>query len=113
LAYIQAFAWSYIFLKAGKIALFGPTLIHQQWLLGSQQHLQRGVLLTSFSTWGTQNSLAEINVGEKLADTCSFVGGQVSSVKQNVHTTFFPNPLSESKEVQSWGCSKILLSFLM
>jgi len=36
------------------------------------------------------------------------------SVKQNVHTFFpFPNPLSESEEVQSWGCSEILLSFLM
>jgi hypothetical protein len=35
------------------------------------------------------------------------------SVEQNVHTTFsFPNPLSESEELQSWGCSKILLSFL-
>jgi hypothetical protein len=36
------------------------------------------------------------------------------SVEQNVHTTFFfPNPLSESEKRQSWGCSKILLSFLM
>jgi hypothetical protein len=36
---------------------------------------------------------------------------QVSkSVEQNVHTTFFfPNPLSESEELLSWGCSKILL----
>jgi hypothetical protein len=40
---------------------------------------------------------------------------QVSrSVEQNVHTTFsFPHPLSESEDLQSWGCSKILLSFLM
>jgi len=40
---------------------------------------------------------------------------QVSrSVAQNVHTTCsFPNPLSESKELQSWGCSNIMLSFLM
>jgi hypothetical protein len=37
-----------------------------------------------------------------------------SSVEQNVHTTFsFPNPLSESEELQSWGCSKTLLSLLM
>jgi len=37
-----------------------------------------------------------------------------SSVEQNVHTTFsFPNPLSESEELQFWGHSKILLSFLM
>jgi len=40
---------------------------------------------------------------------------QVSkSVEQNAHTTFsFPNPLSEFKELQFWGCSKILPSFLM
>jgi len=37
-------------------------LIHQLRLLGSQQHPQIGVLLTSFSTWGTENSLVEINL---------------------------------------------------
>jgi len=31
-------------------------------LLGSQQHLQSGVLLTLFLTWGTENSLTEINL---------------------------------------------------
>ena len=36
--------------KLPKIPLFGPSLIHQLWLPGSQQHLQNGVLLTSFST---------------------------------------------------------------
>jgi len=41
---------------------FGPSLIHQLRLLGSQQHPQSGVLLPSFSTWGTENSLAEINL---------------------------------------------------
>jgi len=44
-----------------KISLFGP-LIHQLWLLGSQQHSQSGVLLTSFSTLGIENSQAEINL---------------------------------------------------
>jgi len=35
------------------------------------------------------------------------------SVEQNVHTNFsFLNPLLESEELHSWGCSKILLSFL-
>jgi hypothetical protein len=48
--------------KLPKIPLFGPSLIHQLWLLGSQQHPQSGVLLTSFSTWGTENGLAEINL---------------------------------------------------
>ena len=45
-----------------KILFFGPSLIHQLWLLGSQQHPQSGVLLTSFSTWWSENSLAEINL---------------------------------------------------
>jgi hypothetical protein len=48
--------------KLLKIPLFGPSLIRQLWLLGSQQHPQSGVFLTSFSTWGTENSLAEINL---------------------------------------------------
>jgi len=38
---------------------------------------------------------------------------QVSrSVEQNVHT-LFPKSSFISEELQSWGCSKILLSFLM
>jgi hypothetical protein len=48
--------------KLPKIPLFGPSLIHRLRLIGSQQHPQSGVLLTSFSTWGTENSLAEINL---------------------------------------------------
>jgi len=48
--------------KLPKIPLFVFCLIHRLLLLGSQQHPQRGVLLTSFSTWGTENSLAEINL---------------------------------------------------
>jgi len=51
------------FLKSCQnIPLFGPSLIHQLRLLGSQQHPQSGVLLTSFSTLGRENSLAEINL---------------------------------------------------
>jgi hypothetical protein len=48
--------------KLPKIPLFGPTLIHQLLLLGTQQHPQSGVLFISFSTWGTENSLTEINL---------------------------------------------------
>ena len=48
--------------KLLKTPLFELSLIHQSWFLGSQQHPESGVLLTSFSTWGTQNSLAEINL---------------------------------------------------
>jgi len=51
-----------VFEKLPKIPLFGPSLIHQLWLLGCQQHPQSGILLTSFSTWGTENSLMEINL---------------------------------------------------
>ena len=46
-----------------KIPLFGPSLIHQLQLLGSQQHPQSRVLLTSFLTCETEkNSLTEINL---------------------------------------------------
>jgi hypothetical protein len=48
--------------KLLKIYLFEPSLIHQLRLLGSQQHRQSGVLVASFSTWETENRLAEINL---------------------------------------------------
>jgi hypothetical protein len=74
--------------KLLKIPVFEPSLIHQLWLIGSHQHPQSGVLLISFSTWGAENGLAEINLesmgvtkdssiflGQKLTNTCSIVGG--------------------------------------
>ena len=42
--------------------------MHQLLLLGYKQHPQSGVLLTSFSTWGTENSLAEINLQSTAGD---------------------------------------------
>jgi hypothetical protein len=48
--------------KLPKIPLFGLSLIHQLWLLGLGLNPQSGVLLTSSLTWGTENSLAEINL---------------------------------------------------
>jgi hypothetical protein len=48
--------------KLPKIPLLGPSLIHLPQLLGSQQHPQNGVILTSFSILGSENSLAEINL---------------------------------------------------
>ena len=54
--------------KLPKIPLFGPSLIHQLRLLGSQQHPQNRALLTSFSTWGTENGLAEINPESRGGD---------------------------------------------
>jgi hypothetical protein len=50
--------------KLPKIYLFGTSLIHHSRLLGSQQHPQSGDLLTTFSTCGTENSLA----GDKSGD---------------------------------------------
>ena len=54
--------------KLPKLPLFGPSLIHQLRLVGSQQQPQSGVFLTSFSTWGTENSLAEINLESSVGD---------------------------------------------
>jgi hypothetical protein len=48
--------------KLPKIPLFGPSLINQLWLLGSQQHPQSGVLSTSLSSRGKENSMVEINL---------------------------------------------------
>jgi hypothetical protein len=54
--------------KLPKIPLFGPFLIHQLQLRGSQQHPQSEVFLTSFANWGTENSLAEMNLESKWGD---------------------------------------------
>jgi hypothetical protein len=63
--------------KRPKIPLFEPSLIHQLQLLGSQQHPKSGVLLTSFSTWGMENSLAEINLQiTGVIKGCNFFLGQ-------------------------------------
>ena len=45
-----------------KIPLFRPSLIHQLRLLWSEQYLENGVLLASFSTLEGENSLMEINL---------------------------------------------------
>jgi hypothetical protein len=76
--------------KTAENSSFWTFFNYKLWLLGSQQHPQSGVLLTSFSTWGTENSLLEINLKskgvikgcnifcvQKLANTCSFVGGHI------------------------------------
>jgi hypothetical protein len=49
--------------------------------------------------------------GQKLTKTCSFVGRRNIVQQQKISTAeiLFQNP----KELQSWRCSKILLSFLM
>jgi hypothetical protein len=57
-----------VFEKLPKIPLSGHSLIRRLWLPGSQQRPQSGVLLTSLSTWGTENSLAEINLESTVGD---------------------------------------------
>jgi hypothetical protein len=99
--------------KLTKIPLFGPSLTHQLWLLGCQQHPQSGVFLTSFSTWGTENSLAEINLestgvikgcnifwGQKLANTCSFASGRIIVQQEKISTAehTWTNPLNALQE---------------
>jgi len=95
LAYGQACPYVQVSEKLPKILLFGPSLIHQLRRLGSQRQPQSGVILGSFSTWGTENSLAEINlestgvikgcnlfVGQELANNCSFVVGRIIVQKE-------------------------------
>jgi hypothetical protein len=94
------------------------------WLLGSQQHPQSGVLLTSFSTWGTENSLAEINLestggdkrvltflGQKLANTCNFVGGRIivqqEKISRAVHS--WRNPLIALQEALYYSFTKFCI----
>jgi hypothetical protein len=99
--------------KVPRIPLFGPSLIHQLRLLGSQQHPQSKVLLTSFSTWGKETSLAEINLdsmgvirggdillGKKLANTCSFVSGRIIVQQEKISTAerSWTNPVNAFQE---------------
>jgi len=99
--------------KLSKIPPFGPSLIHQLRLLGSQQHPQSGVLLTSFSNWGTENGLVEINLestgvikdcnifwGKKLANICTFVGGRIIVQQEKISRAkrSWKNPLNSLQE---------------
>jgi hypothetical protein len=84
-AYIQAFALLYIFGKAAKNFSFAPSLIHQLWLLGSQQHPQSGVLLTSLSTWRRENSLAEKNLESTGQESVVIFLG--SKICKHMHNT--------------------------
>jgi len=103
--------------------LFVSSLIHHLWLLGSLQHPQSGVPLTSFSIWGTENSLAEINLegtggdkkscnifwGQKLANTCSFVGGRI--IVQDEKISEGRTQLDEPVECASVGYPVLLIKF--
>jgi hypothetical protein len=109
--------------KMPKIPLFGPSLNYQLRLLGSQPHPQSGVHLTSFSIWGTENSLAEINLenmggekvatffgGQKLANTGSFVGGGI--IVQQEIISRARTQLGEPAKCASGGDPLLLYKFL-
>ena len=119
-----------------KIPLFGTSLIYQLRLIGSQQHPQCGVLLTSFSTWGTENSLAEINLestggmikgcniilNQKLRNTCSFVGGRITVQQEKISRAerIWTNPLNALQEAIHYSfikfciyCSSVLYEFFV
>jgi hypothetical protein len=103
--YIQALRGRTFSEKLPKITLSRPSLIHQLRLLGSQQHPQSGVLLTSFATSGTENSLTEINLestgvnkglqhfwGSKIGEHCSFVGERIIVQQEKITRTEIPFP---------------------
>ena len=126
MAYIQAFTRTFCE-KLPKFPLFGSSLIHQLRLLGSQQHPQNGALLTSFSTWGTENSLAEINLesaggvikscniflGQKLANTCSFVGGSTIVQQEKISRAerSWTNPLNAFQWALHYSFIKFYIYF--
>jgi hypothetical protein len=100
------------------------TLIHQLRFLGSQQHPSSGVLLTSYSTWETENCLAKLDLESTGGDKVLWLFGRSKISKhlqlcgrakyratsKNVESR---NPLSGSEELRSSAFSKILLSFLV
>jgi hypothetical protein len=112
--------------KLLKVPLFGPSLIHQLRLVRSKQHLQNGVLLTSFSAWGAENNLAEINLegtrgglirgcnifwDQKLANTCSFVGRCIimQHEKFSREERSWMNPLNVRQEVIHYSFIKFCI----
>jgi hypothetical protein len=112
--------------KLPKIPLFGPSLIRQLRLLVTQQNPQSGVLLTSFSTSGTENSLAEINLGstgsdkgfnilggQKLANTCSFEGGHIIVQQEQISTAerSWTNPLNALQETIHFSFIKFCIYY--
>ena len=138
--------------KLPKIPLFGPSLIHQLRSLGSQKHPQSGALLalilltwsigwapnnaskwqmgfnsafkelTSFSTWGTENSLTEIklesmevikgcNMFEPKISKHSFVGGRIIvQQKKNSRTErSWTNPMNALQEAIHYSFTKFCI----
>jgi hypothetical protein len=96
------------FLKSWwKFPFFGLSLIHQLWLLRSQQHPQSGVVLTLFSTWGSENSLAEIHLESTgVIKGCNiFWGGQKLAIAALwVGTLSCNKKKSREQNAAGWTC---------
>jgi hypothetical protein len=71
--------------KLPKISLFGPSLIHQLWLLGSQQHLQNGVILTSFLSASAIGIMSWQDVTQS-----SLCSGVEECATKHAHNFLFP-----------------------
>ena len=109
--------------KLPKIPLGGPPLIHQSRLLGFRQYPRSGVLLT----WGTENSLAGINLENTgMTKGCNFVfcvkNRQTQLCGRAHYRATRKNLESKTRLDQPAECAsgddplllyKILLSFLM
>jgi hypothetical protein len=74
--------------------------------LGKQKIVWRGYI------WTARGMIECCNIfwGQKLANTYSLWRAHFRATRKNLESR---NPLSESEVLQSWGCSKIFLSFLM
>jgi hypothetical protein len=57
--------------------------------------------------------IGEQKIVRKLANTSLWAGALSCIRKKSWKQKYSLNTLPESKDIQSWGCSKILLSFLM
>ena len=98
--------------KLPKIPLSGLSLIHQLRLLGSQQHPQSGVLLTSFSTWGTEYSLVIFVtfLGSKIGKNLQFCGqAHYRATRKNLDSR---TQLDEPAECASGGDPLLLYKIL-
>jgi len=87
--------------KLPKIPLFGPSLIYQLRFLGSQS----GVLLTSFSTWGTENSVTEINLENTAGDKglSLFLGSKIGKHLQLCGQAHYRATKKKSREQNAAG----------
>jgi len=110
--------------KLPKIPLVEAYLINQLRLLGSQQHPQSRVPLTSLSTWEQKIDWrryiwrvrgvikgCNIFLGKKLANTCSFVGERiiVQQVKVSTAERSWTNTVNAFQEAIHYAFIKLCI----